>query len=240
LQVGSLNLGITTGSSTNATTGTLNINGATAELGTVTAGLSSRTNTASVINLTGGTLVISNTAGVASAPLTALNLVGGKLQLNVNGSSSATNIVATTVMTSGATALSIGALTGVATGVTYPLIAYTGTDPYSGLSPSLPAGYQGNLVDNPGVVGLQLTVVPPSSPPRFTSIKVSGSTLTIVGTNGVAGGSFILLETTNIAPPVHWTPALTNSYNGNGAFNLSANIINPATPDEFFTLTNVP
>jgi hypothetical protein len=49
-----------------------------------------------------------------------------------------------------------------------------------------------------------------------------------------------LLETTNIAPPVHWTPALTNSYNANGAFNLSANIINPATPDEFFILTNVP
>lgn len=240
LQVGSLNLGITAGSSTNVTTGMLNINGATAELGTVTAGLSSRTNTASVINLAGGTLVISNTAGVASAPLTELSLAGGRLQLNVNGSSTATNIVATTVTTSGTTTLSIGALTGVATGITYPLISYTGTDPYSGLSLSLPAGYQGNLVDNAGVVGLQLTVAPPSSPPRFTTISVSGTTLTISGTNGTAGGSFILLETTNLVPPIHWTPALTNSYNGNGAFSLSANIINPATPDEFFTFTNVP
>jgi fibronectin-binding autotransporter adhesin len=240
LQVGSLNLGLTAGASTNVTSGTLNINGATAEIGTITAGLGSRTNTASTVNLTGGTLVISNAAGVASAPLTALNLAGGTLQLNVNGASTATNVVATTITTSGTTILKVGALTGVTTGVTYPLIAYTGADPYSSLSLSLPSGYQGALVDNPGVVGLQLTVTPPSAPPRFTSISVNGTTLSIAGTNGTANGSFILLETTNIAPPVQWTPALTNAYNSNGAFNLSTNILSPATHPMFFTLTNVP
>jgi fibronectin-binding autotransporter adhesin len=240
LQVGTLNLGVTTGgSTTNVTSGTLNINGATVQAGTITAGASS-TNTASIIDLNGGTLAITNNAGLISAPLTALNLVGGTLQLSVNGSPVNTNVIVNTVTTSGTTTLRISSLAGVTTGITYPLISYTGTDPYSSLSLVLPAGYTGSLVDNSGVVGLQLTVVPPSQPPRFTGISVSGNTLTISGTNGPAGGAFVLLETTNLAPPVVWTAVLTNAYNGSGAFNLSTNVISPATPDEFFTLTNLP
>ena len=241
LQVGTLNLAWTTSGESSPTTGTLDVTNATAELGTVVC--DSHAAGQSTINSVNGTLVITNTAGATGAPLTALNLTGGTLQLNVNGAVNATNIVATSVTTSGTTTLTIGSLSGATTGVTYPLISYTGTDPYGSLSLSpLPAGYQGTLVDNPGVVGLQLTVAPPLTPPRFTSVSVSGngSTLNIAGTNGVANGSFILLESTSIAPPVHWTPALTNSYNAHGAFNVSTNILNPATPHMFFTLTNVP
>jgi fibronectin-binding autotransporter adhesin len=239
LQISTLNLALTTSGESSPTTGALNITNGTADLGTVVC--DSHAAGQSTINLVSGTLEITGTAGVTGAPLTALDLTGGTLELEVNGAANATNIVANAVTTSGTTALSIVSLSGVTTGVTYPLIAYTGTDPFSSLSLSpLPAGYAGTLVDGPGVVGLQLTVAPPLSPPRFTRISVSGSTLNIAGTNGVASGAFILLETTNIAPPVHWTPALTNSYNVNGAFNLSTNILNPATPDEFFTLTNVP
>jgi fibronectin-binding autotransporter adhesin len=239
LQVGTLNLALTTSGESSPTTGALNITNGTAQLGTVVC--DSHAAGQGTINLVNGTLKISGTAGVTGAPLTALDLAGGTLQLTVNGGANATNIVAITVTTSGATALTIGSLSGATTGVTYPLIAYTGTDPFVNLSLTpLPPGYAGALVDNPGVVGLQLTVAPPLLPPRFTHIGVSGTTLTVAGTNGVASGQFILLETTNIAPPVHWTPAFTNSYNANGAFNLSAPILNPGTPDEFFTLTNVP
>lgn len=236
LQVSTLNLAWTTSGEASPTTGTLNITNGTAELGTVVCDANAAGQ--STINLVNGTLVLTNTAGAAGAPLTALNLTGGTVQLNVNGAANAANIVATTVTTNGITALKIGSLTGVTTGVTYPLISYTGTDPFGNLSLSLPSGYQGMLVDNPGVVGLELTV-PSSAAPRFTSISISGTTLNIAGTNGVANGSFILLETTNLAPPVHWTPALTNSYNANGAFNVSATL-NAGSPDAFFTLTNVP
>ncbi len=238
LQVGTLNLALTTGGESSPTTGTLDVTNGIAQLGTVVCDPHAAGQ--STINLVDGTLVITNTAGSTGEPLTALDLTGGTLQLEVSGAANATNIVTTAITTSGTTALKIGSLSGVSTGVTYPLISYTGTDPYSSLSLSLPAGYNGTLVDNPGIVGLQLTVVPVSSSPRFTSISVSGTTLNIAGTNGVANGQFILLETTSVAPPVHWTPAWTNSYDAHGAFNVSANILNPATPHMFFTLTNVP
>lgn len=235
---GNLSLGVSTGGTGAASTsGALLINGGTASVDNIICGLGGGTNT---ISLNGGTLAIAGTAGAPGAALDLLNLAGGTLQLTVNGGANVTNIVAATVTASGTTMLNITSLPGVSTGVTYPLISYTGTDPFSSLSLSLPAAYQGTLVDNSGIVGLLLTVAPPSSPPRFTSISINGTTLTIAGTNGAPDGSFILLETTNLAPPVQWTPALTNSYDAHGAFNVSAGIINSSVPDEFFTLTNVP
>jgi hypothetical protein len=104
----------------------------------------------------------------------------------------------------------------------------------------LPSGYAGTLVDNSGsnIVALVLTVVPPPpQPAHFTNISVSGTTLSISATNGVSGGQYVLLGTTNIAKPLsQWTPILTNNFNGSGNLNLSTNIINPAVPQQFYLI----
>jgi hypothetical protein len=197
----------------------------------------------SVINLrSSGTLVITNTAGTTAVPLSMLSLAGGTLQLNVNGSANVTNIVATIVTnTGGTTTIQIGSLANVTTGITYPLISYTGNDPIGSLSLApLPTGYTGNLIDNAGagIVGLILTAVPVTTPPRFTSIGVSGITLNISATNGATGGRYVLLGTTNVAKPLsQWTPLLTNNFDGSGHLNLSTNIVNPALPQEFYILS---
>lgn len=233
---GTVYLGVTTGGTgATSTTGTLNITNGTVTVNNVVCG------TNSAINMNGGTLSINGSAGGLGGALSLLSLVGGTVELDVNGGAGQTNIVAMTVTTSGTTSLKINSLSGVAVGVIYPLIAYTGTDPYSNLSLSpLPAGYQGTLVDGPGLIGLELTAVVPSARPRFTGISFNGGELAIAGTNGAAGGSFVLLESTNLTPPIVWTPVLTNSYDSNGDFNISTNLFSPATPDEFFELTNLP
>jgi autotransporter-associated beta strand protein len=237
---GALNLGVNVGDVGAASTaGTLNINGGTVQANNILAGANGAQST---INLTAGALIITGTAGSPAAPLTTLSLSGGTtLQLNVSGGANVTNIVAATVTTSGTTTLKIGSLNGVTTGVTYPLISYTGADPFSGLSPAqLPSGYTGSLVDDTarGIVGLTLTVVPPTQPPRITSIRVSGTTLTLSATNGQSGGRFVLLGTTNVALPLsQWTPVLTNTFDGSGNLNLSTNIINPAVPQRFYLLS---
>jgi len=237
---GSLTLASTTGGTGAASTaGTLNISGGTVQAGIIL-GDTNKTGT-STINLTGGTLVVTNMAGTTGTPLTAVNLTGGTLVLDVNGSANVTNIVATTVSTSGAvTTINIASLTGAQTGVAYPLIAYTGTDPFGNLTLApLPAGYVGSLVDNSADsrIDLVLTTVPPSSRPVITGITVSGSTLTIMATNGADNGTFILLETTNLSPPEVWRPILTNNFNNSGDLNLSTNIINPTVPQEFYILS---
>jgi hypothetical protein len=74
--------------------------------------------------------------------------------------------------------------------------------------------------------------------PVFTGINLSGITLTIAASNGVAGGNYVLLESTNIALPAsQWTPVLTNSFNGSGNLNLSTNVLSPSNVQEFFMLS---
>jgi len=54
----------------------------------------------STVNLSGGTLIVSNNVGSATAPLTALNLTGASLRLKADGNAPH-HIIATTITTSG-------------------------------------------------------------------------------------------------------------------------------------------
>ncbi len=239
---GTLSLGVNV-NNTNAqsTAGTVNINGGTVQANTIVAGTNSAPST---INLNAGTLIITGSAGTPAAPLTTLGLSDGTvLQLSVDGSANISNVVATAVTTSGnsqTVTLRIAALPHTVVGVTYPLISYTGGDPFSSLKLApLPTGYVGSLIDNSGVVGLKLTTVSaPAQPAHITSISVSGTTLHLTATNGVSGGPFVLFGSTNLTLPLNqWTPILTNNFNGSGNLNLTTNIVNPAVPREFYILS---
>ena len=75
----------------------------------------------------------------------------------------------------------------------------------------------------------------PSSP-LFASIRLSGTDLLLTATNGTAGGSWTLLQNTNVALPLNqWQTHTTGSFDGSG--NLSTNIANAATNlQEFYML----
>jgi hypothetical protein len=78
-------------------------------------------------------------------------------------------------------------------------------------------------------------VVGPPSTPHITHISLSGTSLSISATNGTAGGSWTLLQTTNIALPlIQWQTNCAGSFDGGG--NLSTNIVNTATNRQEFYL----
>jgi hypothetical protein len=86
------------------------------------------------------------------------------------------------------------------------------------------------------VAGVAVAARQPTAP-HFTSISVSGTTLTLKAVNGLSGGQFVLLGTTNVALPLsQWTPLLTNKFDSNGSLNLSTNIINPTAQQQFYML----
>jgi len=59
-------------------------------------------------------------------------------------------------------------------------------------------------------VSTSSTIVP-TIPPHITSFSLSGSNVSITGTNGVNGGTYYLLGQTNVALPIsHWYPVATN------------------------------
>jgi autotransporter-associated beta strand protein len=88
-----------------------------------------------------------------------------------------------------------------------------------------------------GAGSIQIIATGPKPTPVITHINVSGTTLTLTGTNGAPGGPYVLLQSTNLTTPLtNWTPAVSNSFDGSGNLNLSTNIVNPANPREFYIL----
>jgi hypothetical protein len=76
--------------------------------------------------------------------------------------------------------------------------------------------------------------------PLIQSYGLSATTVTLAGTNGPANWQYQVLASTNLAAPVaQWTPVLSNTVNGSGAFIASVslgNTPNPGAAQQFFRL----
>jgi hypothetical protein len=78
----------------------------------------------------------------------------------------------------------------------------------------------------------------PSAPaaPFISNIAVQGGNLVLSGSNGVAGRSFYLLRSINVALPMdQWQLLATNAFYPDGSFNLT-NSINPNSLQQFYRL----
>jgi uncharacterized repeat protein (TIGR01451 family) len=78
-----------------------------------------------------------------------------------------------------------------------------------------------NLANNTATnVTLVTTVIIPGVSPKIGSFSMVGANVVISGTNGVNGGTYYLLDTTNVARPlVQWVSVATNVVSTNGAAN---------------------
>jgi hypothetical protein len=121
--------------------------------------------------------------------------------------------------------------------------------------PIFPAGGSGNFTisgtPGPGQTwsfdpasGL-LTVVgspelPFTIPPGITNMTfLSGTNLTLSGTNGQSGGIYYLLTSTNLATPLkQWTPISTNIASGNGFSFTTTNAVSLKDAHRFFIFAN--
>jgi autotransporter-associated beta strand protein len=75
--------------------------------------------------------------------------------------------------------------------------------------------------------------------PEFQSVTLSGTSLVLVGTNGVVGTPYCLLTATNITVPMsNWTPVLTNVFGPGGSFSNSLPL-DPAETARFYRVRQV-
>ena len=235
---GGVNLGNRTGVS-GAATGTLNIGGTVISSGSIIKSTNSATANITVTN--GGTIkMLSGVIGNPAAPIDSLTLDTATLQLNVNGNSVVTNIVATTVAATDTTTINIGSVANVTAPATFSLISYTGTDPFPNLVlGTLPSGVTATLVDNAAnaTIDLNITAVAPSIPPTIQKITISGGNVIISGTNNAgAGGTFHVLASTNLTVPLtNWTVLTNGTFDSSGNFS-STNAIDTTKPRGFYIL----
>ncbi|HEU5396635.1 MAG TPA: autotransporter-associated beta strand repeat-containing protein, partial [Verrucomicrobiae bacterium] len=82
-----------------------------------------------------------------------------------------------------------------------------------------------------------LTVVTLSTP-TINGVQMTGSNLTISGSNGVDSWPYEVLTATNLALPAsEWVPAATNQFDSSGNFSLTlTNAVNPNSPQMFYRL----
>ena len=169
-----------------------------------------------------GTLSVSGNATLA-----------GNILMKLTNSASDNLTVGGTLTYGGTLTVNNISATPLAAGNSFKLFtagSYSGS--FSSISPASPGvGLTWNT-SNLAVNGT-LSVVSPAGP-KITSIAASGKTLTIKA-SGSGNEQFVLMESTNLLSPLPWTPVLTNTFN-NGALNLSTNIINTNTPDEYYIL----
>jgi rhamnogalacturonan endolyase len=82
-----------------------------------------------------------------------------------------------------------------------------------------------------------LSVVTLTSP-TISNLQISGSNVTISGSNGVDSWTYYILASTNLmASAAQWTPIATNQFDGNGNFSMTVtNAIDPNSPQTFYKL----
>ena len=83
-----------------------------------------------------------------------------------------------------------------------------------------------------------LSVIGQAAPltPRFGAPVLSGSTLTLAGTGGVAGGTYYVLSSTNLAAPrANWTAVATNTFDASGGFSFTPTV-DPAQLQQFYLI----
>jgi hypothetical protein len=99
-----------------------------------------------------------------------------------------------------------------------------------------------NLATN---VTLITTVIIPTIPAHISNFSLLNNTNVVIGgTNGVNGGTYYLLDTTNVAKPLsQWVSVATNVVSTNGAANspftfTGTNVVTPNSGQQFYILSN--
>ena len=128
----------------------------------------------------------------------------------------------------------------VINGTPLPAGTYTAAQLHSTNATAFPlafmALYGATATSASGAIKVGNVVVPPSIP-QLTGIQVGGAGgLALSATNGTPGGSWALLQSTNVARPLNqWQTNTTGTFDGNG--NLSTNLANAVTNlQEFYIL----
>jgi fibronectin type 3 domain-containing protein len=77
---------------------------------------------------------------------------------------------------------------------------------------------------------------PALPPPHIVQASIAGGNVVFSGTNGLPGGTYEVLSSTNVAMPLgNWTQVGGGNFDGNGNFSVS-NAINAGEPQRFYLL----
>jgi fibronectin-binding autotransporter adhesin len=166
------------------------------------------------VTLAGQTLINLNRASAVSNSV--LSCAGG---IALGGTLAATNI-GTSILRGGDTFdVFNGPLSGSITATLPPL--------WPGLS------WNTASLNSAGIISVTGTVIPP----QIQAVSVSGNTVSLSGSGGLAGATYFVLESTNVALPLaQWSRIATNTFGVGGSFSFTGTPHVPVLPKAFYTI----
>lgn len=197
--------------------------------GTVTSGL-----------VAGAGSTVSPAVTPGSSPVGVLTVSGaislsGTNIMQVDPVNGTNDVLASTASISYGGTLNLTALSSLSSGNSFKLFnasSYSGS--FGSIIPATPGpglAWNTSALNTSGTIG-----VVSSAPPKFTGVKLSGGNIVLVGSNGVASGTYYVLTSTNLASALAtWTPIATNTFNTDGSFSFT-NSLMPPTPRQFYLL----
>lgn len=225
--------------STTVSAGTLLVNGGLSGAGAVTVGASGTLGGTGFINGTvgvGGTLrpgnngigklTVNNPATLSGSTVMEISLTTttnsdqlAATTINLGGTLTVTNVGAVTLKSGNTFTLFTGSLGGSITPGTFPPL-------WPGLS------WNTGALNSAGTIAVTGTPIPPVT----TSANISGPSFILQGTGGLAGATYRLLASTNVALPLaSWTRIATNTFSVTGTYSNAVSLT-PVVPQRFFAV----
>jgi autotransporter-associated beta strand protein len=225
--------------STTVSAGTLLVNGGLSGSGAVTVGGSGTLGGTGFIN---GTVGVSGTLrpgnnGIGKLTVNNTATLSGStvMEISLTTTTNADQLAATTINLGGTlTATNVGALT-LKSGNTFTL--FTGSLSGSITPGTLPPLWPGlswdtSALNSAGTIAVTGTPIPPVT----TSANIAGNNFIVQGTGGLAGATYRLLASTNVALPLSsWTRITTNTFSLTGTYSNAVSLT-PAVPQRFFAV----
>ncbi len=242
------------GTTTNANTATLNLNGHNAQIN----GLTGNTN-AIIDNTIAGSYVLTvgnNNGGGIFAGV--IKNTAGTVALIKTGSGSVTNSGANSytgnttvnggILSITQARLATNSTVTVASGAILNL-GFSETNTVASLvlnGVTQPPGVYNSTTAPTYITGAGSLIVPSTGPgiftstPGITSFALVGANVLITGTNGQSGDAYYLLTSTNLTLPLNqWWTVATNVLSANGSFTFNGtNVVTFGYPQQFYILSN--
>ena len=186
--------------------------------------------------LPGATLAPGTPSAIGTLTLNGGLTVGGNLSVEVNKSltqSSGLVVVSGSLANTGTGIVTVNNLgPALAVGNSFKLFSQAVT---GGATLAVTGGgvvWSNNLANDGSIIVLSTTV----QHPLITSVHLAAGSTNIIfgGTNGLVGGNYNVLSSTNLAQ-TNWTVEATGTFDGSGNFSVT-NPITPGTPQKFYRL----
>jgi hypothetical protein len=195
-------------------------------------------------NATGGVLALtspSGSIGTAAAPIGSITLASGTT-LNLAYGGSGPSVVTSNLTGSGSTdtinVTSLPLISGQLPQTNVLVQSLAPIQAYDFVLGTLPGAFTGSLQESADGTSVLLVINSAPFPvkgAKITSVSFVAGNLVLTGTNGVANDDFVIVTSTNLAAVPRWTPVATNTFDGNGNFNISLPYT-ATTPGQFYSI----